>query len=172
MKKLAFILVVALSGTLNAQNTFENGVMSELGKWHMIHKQGDNDSLTFALMPTLFSDPSTKYEFEKINPRIVTEVFVLVRVDDKMREMTFTEWIQKEVRVLDTTKWDISFKSGDPGDVIVDGVNYPTKIEYIFLENLITGQIRQIFFDYNSDSFDGSVTNLFSITDQRYNIVK
>jgi hypothetical protein len=169
MKRLSFILMFTLCGTLTAQNTFENGVMSELGKWHMIHKQGDNDSLTFALMPTLFSDPATKYEFEKINPRIVTEVFVLVQVDDKMREMTFTEWIQKEVRVLDTTKWDIRFESGEPGDVIIQGVNYPTKIEYIFLENIITGQTRQIFFDYNSDSPDGSVTNLFSITDQRYN---
>ena len=169
MKKLAFILVVALSGPLNAQNTFEDGIKSELSKWHMTHKQGDNDSLTFALMPTLFSDPATKYEFAKINPRIVTEVFVLFQVDDKMLEMTFTDWIQKEVRVLDTTKWYISFESGEPGDIIIEGVNYPTKIEYIFLENIITGQTRQIFFNFNSDSPDGSVTNLFSITDQRYN---
>jgi hypothetical protein len=131
MKKLAFIFVVALCGTLNAQNTFENGVMSELSKWHLTLKEGDNDSLTFALLPTLFTDPATKYEFEKINPRIVTEVFVSIR-DRKgnFYEITFTEWITKHVRVLD---------------------------------NIITGESTLIFFIYDNNSPDSSITNLINI---------
>jgi hypothetical protein len=158
MKKLAFILVVALSTTLNAQNTFENGVWSGLGGWHLTHKEGDNDSLTFALLPTLFTDPATKYEFEKINPRIVTEVFVTLSRNGTLKELTFTEWIQKEVRVIDTTKWDISFES----------YNFTNNVGsirgfLIILENNQTGQYRQINFVYDNQSYDGSVTNLVSI---------
>jgi hypothetical protein len=158
MKKLAFILVVALSGTLNAQNTFEDGVMSELGGWHLTHKEGDNDSLTFALMPSLFTDPSTKYEFEKINPRIVTEVFVTLSRNGTLKELTFTDWIQKEVRVLDTTKWDISVESYN----FINNVG-PIRGFLIILENNQTGQYRQINFVYDNQSYDGSVTNLVSI---------
>jgi len=158
MKKLAFILVVALSGTLNAQNTFEDDVKSELSKWHMTQKQGDNDSLTFALLPTLFTDPATKYEFEKINPRIVTEVFVALSRNGTMKELTFTEWIQKEVRVLDTTKWDISMQSYN----FTNNVG-PIRGFLIILENNQTGQYRQINFIYDNQSIDGSVTNLVSI---------
>jgi hypothetical protein len=158
MKKLAFILVVALSGTLNAQNTFEDGVMSELGGWHLTHKEGDNDSLTFALLPTLFTDPSTKYEFEKINPRIVTEVFVTLSRNGTLKELTFTDWIQKEVRVLDTTKWDISVESYN----FINNVG-PIRGFLIILENNQTGQYRQINFVYDNQSYDGSVTNLVSI---------
>ena len=128
MKKLAFSLVVALSGTLNAQSIdkdssniletgvldkeFEDGVMLELGNWNFAHKDGDNDSLTFAFIPTLFTDPATKYEFEKINPRIVTEVFVSFQIEtgDK-RQLTFTEWIQTEVCVLDSAIWDIKLRT-------------------------------------------------------------
>ncbi len=158
MKKLAFILVVALNGTLNAQNTFEDDVKSELGNWHMTQKEGDNDSLTFALLPTLFTDPATKYEFEKINPRIVTEVFVTLSRNGTLKEMTFTEWIQKEVRVLDTTKWDISIQSYN----FTNNVG-PIRGFLIILENNQTGQYRQINFVYNDKSADGSVTNLVSI---------
>ena len=158
MKKLAFILVVALSGTLNAQDTFEDGVKLELNKWHMIQKEGDNDSLTFALIPTLFTDPATKYEFEKINPRIVTEVFVTLSRNGTLKELTFTEWIQKEVRVLDTTKWDISFESYN----FTNNAG-PIRGFLIILENNQTGQYRQINFVYDNKSSDGSVTNLVSI---------
>ena len=155
MKKLAFILLVALSGTLNAQNTFENGVMSELSKWHLTLKGGDIDSLTFDLMPTLFSDPATKYEFEKINPRIVTEVFVSIR-DRKgnFYEITFTEWITKHVRVLDKTKWDISY------DTFKD-VDFRT--QYIVLDNVVTGESTLIFFNYDNNSPNNDPTNLISI---------
>ena len=155
MKKLAFIFVVALCGTLNAQNTFENGVMSELSKWHLTLKEGDNDSLTFALLPTLFTDPATKYEFEKINPRIVTEVFVSIR-DRKgnFYEITFTEWITKHVRVLDKTKWDISYFT----------IKHTESLsQFIVLDNFITGESTLIFFNYNNNSPNNDPTNLISI---------
>ena len=163
MKKLAFILVVALNGTLNAQNTFENGVMSELGGWNLTLKEGDNDSLTFALLPKLFTNPATKYEFEKINPRIVTEVFVEMAVANDILnsyQISFTAWIQNEVRVVDTTKWDILFES--------DLVNGPTpqikmRFETINLINKITGYKKRIMFLYNNTSPDGSITNLYWI---------
>ncbi len=163
MKKLAFILVVALSGTLKAQNTFENAVMSELGGWNLTLKEGDNDSLTFALLPTLFTNPATKYEFEKINPRIVTEVFVeMADANDVLNsyQISFTSWIQKEVRVIDTTKWDILFES--------DLVNGPTpqikmRFETINLVNKITGYKKRIMFLYDNTSPDGSITNLYWI---------
>ena len=155
MKKLAFIFVVALCGILNAQNTFENGVMSELSKWHLTLKEGDNDSLTFALLPTLFTDPATKYEFEKINPRIVTEVFVSIR-DRKgnFYEITFTEWITKHVRVLDKTKWDISYYTFKDVDF---------RTQYIVLDNVVTGESTLIFFNYNNNSPNNDPTNLISI---------
>ncbi|CAB4155140.1 hypothetical protein UFOVP1307_43 [uncultured Caudovirales phage] len=164
MKKLAFILLVALSGTLNAQNTFENGVMSGLGGWNLTLKEGDNDSLTFALLPTLFTDPAAKYEFEKINPRIVDEVFVEIADDHDILnsyQISFTVWIQKEVRVLDTTKWDILFESD-----LVDGPNPQIKMRFetINLVNKITGYKKRIMFLYDNTSADGSTTNLYWIS--------
>ena len=45
MKRLSFILMITLCGTLIAQNTFEDGIMSELSKWHLTLKKGNNDSL-------------------------------------------------------------------------------------------------------------------------------
>ena len=83
MKRLSFILMFTLCGTLIAQNTFEAKTKAELTKWNLTHKEGDNDSLTFTLLPTLFTNPATKYEFEKINPRIVMEVFVAINVKGK-----------------------------------------------------------------------------------------
>jgi hypothetical protein len=155
MKNLVFFLVVALNGTLNAQNTFEDGVMSELSKWHLTLKKGDNDSLTFALMPTLFSDPSTKYEFAKINPRIVDEVFVSIRdTKGNFYEITFTEWITKHVRVLDISKWNISFYTSKHVDF---------RTQYIVLDNFDSGESTLVFFNYNNDSPDKSPTNLISI---------
>lgn len=157
MKKLAFILVVALSGTLNAQNTFVDGVMLELSEFHMTHKEGDNDSLTFALMPTLLTNPATKYEFEKINPRIVTEVFVLITTSNgDLFQISFTEWIRKRVQILDTSIWDISFDSS---------LNSTTRFEYIDMKNINTGQTRSFTFCYNANSSDGSVTNLYAISE-------
>ena len=164
MKKLAFILVVAFSGTLNAQNTFEDGVKSGLGGWNLTLKEGDNDSLTFALLPTLFTDPATKYEFEKINPRIATEVFVeIADVNHILNsyQISFTAWIQKEVRVLDTTRWDILFES--------DLVNGPTpkikmRFETINLVNKITGYKKRIMFLYDNSAADGSITNLYWVS--------
>ena len=157
MKKLAFILVVALSGTLNAQNTFVDGVMLELSEFHMTHKEGDNDSLTFALMPTLLTNPATKYEFEKINPRIVTEVFVLITASNgDLFQISFTEWIRKRVQVLDTAIWDISFDSFS---------NSTVRFEYIDMKNINTGQTKTIIFCYNANSVDGSITNLYAISD-------
>ena len=165
MKKLAFILVVALSGTLNAQNTFEDGVKSGLGGWNLTLKEGDNDSLTFALLPTLLTKPATKYEFEKINPRIVDEVFVSFQIEtgDK-RQLTFTEWIQTEVYVLDSAIWDIKLRTRS-----CDVFDSKNRSEVIDLTNKLTGQTRQIFFNYNDDSLNGSVTNMFAIVDQRFN---
>ena len=180
MKKLAFSLVVALSGTSNAQSIdkdssniletgvldkeFEDGIMLDLGKWNLVHKLGDNDSLTFALMPTLFSDPATKYEFEKINPRIVTEVFVGFQIETgDMRQLTFTEWIQTEVYVLDSAIWDIKLRTRS-----CDVFDSKIRSEVIDLTNKLTGQTRQIFFNYNDDSLNGSVTNMFAIIDQRF----
>ena len=157
MKKLAFILVVALSGTLNAQNTFVDGVMLELSEFHMTHKEGDNDSLTFALMPTLLTNPATKYEFEKINPRIVTEVFVLITTSNgDLFQISFTEWIRKRVQVLDTAVWDISFKSSSPSTI---------RFERIKMKNFNTGQTRSFTFCYNANSVDGSITNLYAISE-------
>jgi hypothetical protein len=165
MKKLAFILVVALSGTLNAQNTFENGVKSELSKWNLTQKNGDKDSLIFALLQTLFTDPATNYEFDKINPRIVTEVFVTFQIENgDIRQLTFTEWIQKEVRVLDSTKWNIKFETSS-----YDVFDSKIRSEVIKLTNNLTGQTRQIFINYNDDSLNGSVINMFTIVDQRFN---
>ena len=181
MKKLAFSLVVALSGTLNAQNIdkdssnilengvldkeFEDGVMLELGNWNFAHKVGDNDSLTFALLPTLFTNPATKYEFEKINPRIATEVFVGFQVENgDMRQLTFIEWIQTEVYLLDSAIWDIKLRT-----TLYDVFDSKIRSELIDLTNKLTGQTRQIFFNYNDDSLNGSVTNMFAIVDQRYN---
>ena len=180
MKKLAFSLVVALSGTLNAQSIdkdssniletgvldkeFEDGVMLELGNWNFAHKDGDNDSLTFALIPTLITDPTTKYEFEKINSRIVTDVFVGFQVENgDMRQLTFTEWIQTKVYVLDFEIWDITFQRTS-----FDIFNSKIRSEVIKLTNKLTGQTRQIFFNYNDDSLNGSVTNMFAIVDQRF----
>ncbi len=180
MKKLAFSLVVALSGTLNAQSIdkdssniletgvldkeFEDGVMLELGNWNFAHKDGDNDSLTFALIPTLFTYPATKYEFEKINPRIVTEVFVSFQIENgDMRQLTFTEWIQTEVYVLDSAIWDIKLRTSS-----YDVFDSKNRSEVIDLTNKLTGQTRQIFFNYNDDSLNGSVTNMFAIIDQRF----
>jgi hypothetical protein len=157
MKKLAFILVVALSGTLNAQNTFVDGVMLELSEFHMTHKEGDNDSLTFALMPTLLTNPATKYEFEKINPRIVTEVFVLITTSNgDLFQISFTEWIRKRVQVLDTAVWDISFKSSSTSTI---------RFERIKMKNFNTGQTRKFTFCYNANSPDGSITNLYAISE-------
>ena len=157
MKKLAFILVVASSGTLNAQNTFVDGVMLELSEFHMTHKEGDNDSLTFALMPTLLTNPATKYEFEKINPRIVTEVFVLITASNgDLFQISFTEWIRKRVQVLDTAIWDISFDSFS---------NSTVRFEHIDMKNINTGQTRSFTFCYNANSSDGSVTNLYAISE-------
>jgi hypothetical protein len=181
MKKLAFSLVVALSGTLNAQSIdkdssnilengvldkeFEDGVMLELGNWNFAHKVGDNDSLTFALLPTLFTNPATKYEFEKINPRIATEVFVGFQVENgDMRQLTFIEWIQTEVYLLDSAIWDIKLRT-----TLYDVFDSKIRSELIDLTNKLTGQTRQIFFNYNDDSLNGSVTNMFAIVDQRYN---
>ena len=180
MKKLAFSLVVALSGTSNAQSIdkdssniletgvldkeFEDGIMLDLGKWNLVHKDGDNDSLTFALIPTLFTDPATKYEFEKINPRIVTEVFVSFQIETgDMRQLTFTEWIQTEVYVLDSAIWDIKLRTSS-----YDVFDSKIRSEVIDLTNKLTGQTRQIFFNYNDDSLNGSVTNMFAIIDQRF----
>jgi hypothetical protein len=126
MKKLAFIIVLALSSTLHSQNIdrdssyksdtnnlnteFEDGVMTELSKWNLNLKGGDNDSLTFALLPTLFTNPATKYEFEKIKPRIVTEVFVnIITSNGDLSQITLRDWITKYVSVLDITKWNISY---------------------------------------------------------------
>jgi hypothetical protein len=164
MKKLAFILVVALSGTLNAQNTFEDGIKSELGGWNLTLKEGDTDSLTFSLLPTLYTDPATKYEFEKINPRIVDEVFVEIADDHDILnsyQISFTAWIQKEVRVLDTTKWDILFESD-----LVNGPNPQIKMRFetINLVNKITGYKKRIMFYYDNTSADGSTTNLYWIS--------
>jgi hypothetical protein len=163
MKRLAFILVVALNGTLNAQNTFDAKVKAELTKWNLTHKKGDNDSLTFALFETLFTDPSTKFEFEKINPRFIGEVFVGINVKGNNYQITFNEWIQKEIRVLDTTKWEISFESFSG-----ESLTGPLRFETIKLWNNITGQTREVEFLYNSDSGDGSVTNLYTIMEVRY----
>lgn len=163
MKKLAFILVVALSGTLNAQNTFDAKVKAELTKWNLTFKEGDNDSLTFSLLPTLFTNPATKYEFEKINPRFINEVFVAINVKGDNYQITFTEWIQKEIRVLDTTKWEISFESFSG-----DGMNGPLRFETIKLWNNVTGQTREVEFLYNDESSDRSVTNLYTIMEVRY----
>jgi hypothetical protein len=173
MKKLAFILVVALNWTLNAQDIdkdssnisdtssldteFVDGVMLELSEFHMTHKEGDNDSLTFALMPTLLTNPATKYEFEKINPRIVTDVFVLITTSNgDLFQISFTEWIRKRVQVLDTAIWDISFKSSSTSTV---------RFEYIKMKNINTGQTRKFTFCYNANSSDGSITNLYAISD-------
>ena len=171
MKKLAFIIVLALSSTLHSQNIdrdssyksdtnnlntgFEDGVMTELSKWNLNLKGGDNDSLTFALLPTLFTNPATKYEFEKINPRIVTEVFVSIR-DRKgnFYEITFTEWITKHVRVLDKTKWDVSYYTFKDVDF---------RTQYIVVDNVVTGESKLIFFNYNNNSPNNDPTNLISI---------
>jgi hypothetical protein len=177
MKKLAFILVVALSGTLNAQNIdidsanisdtsnldteFVDGVMLELSKWNLTFKEGDNDSLTFSLLPTLFTNPATKYEFEKINPRITTEVFVTISnsIGD-LTQISFPDWIQQNIRVLDTTKWKINIRSYNFTNNVGEVLSF-----IITLENNQTGQYRQINFVYTDQSTNGSTTNLFSIND-------
>jgi hypothetical protein len=163
MKRLAFILMFTLCGTLSAQNTFEAKAKAELTKWNLTHKKGDNDSLTFALLPTLFTNPATKYEFEKINPRFINEVFVAINVKGNNYQITFTEWIQKEIRVLDTTKWEISFESFSG-----EAMNGPLRFETIKLWNNVTDETREVEFLYNSDSSDGSVTNLYTIMEVRY----
>jgi hypothetical protein len=177
MKNLVFFLVVALNGTLSAQNIdkdsldisdtsslyteFLDGVMLELSKWNLTFKEGDNDSLTFALLPTLFTNPATKYEFEKINPRITTEVFVTIsNSTGDLTQISFPDWIQQNIRVLDTTKWKINIRSYNFTNNVGEVLSF-----IITLENNETGQYRQINFVYTDQSSDGSTTNLFSITD-------
>ena len=44
----------------------------------------------------------------------------------------------------------------------------PSRFETIKLWNNITGQTREVEFLYNSDSSDGSVTNLYTIMEVQY----
>jgi hypothetical protein len=174
MKKLLIILIFAFIGTLNVQSQttqtdeFTNDVLSGLAKYRVKFKKGDNDSLTFALLPTLFLNPDTKYEFEKINPRIGDEVYVnIIHNDIEDEQITFKEWINTRVHVLDTAQWSIKHRTIVRVYKNEDGTERKVIDKVIRLKNTVTCETLTILFVYDATSSDGTCTNLYSVDVQK-----
>ena len=136
MKKLVFAFTLILSITSNAQydtktindikvifQTDDDQVAIDFldglytyAKEHPLKtvKYGDTDApLIKGLLKTLFTDSLTKYKYVEANPRIAALHVSSQTYNPELenKNMTFIKWITEYVTIIDTTKFDIVYKT-------------------------------------------------------------
>jgi len=123
MKKLAVVLAVVVSGFVNAQE-LESDIakdVHELIGWANTTKSiktGDYDvNLMKGLVKTIYSDPTTRYKFAQLNPKI-GEMEIVSNCDYKT--IDYKTWCTKYVKTQDTSKftyiYEIFHDDANPAD--------------------------------------------------------
>lgn len=133
MKKLAVVLVLVVSGFVNAQTAKEieqykkecncdeklaveiHNSVNEINSWtNKTHtfKTGDNDqAATIGILKDIFTDPNAKFKYEKINPRIAQLQVNGFSFGDTL---SYSKWIES-IPVYDTSKYEIIYTNNNTG---------------------------------------------------------
>ncbi len=111
MRKLVFVLVLLMSGVVNAQST------SDFNNWFENTKSfkrvGNERLQTLGLLKTLLTDSTTRFKYEQINPKI-GELLVDNHIFTEDNELEpFNMWI-KTLPVYDST-YRVSYKYNQCG---------------------------------------------------------
>jgi hypothetical protein len=151
MKKLALVLAVLLSGFIYAQE-LESDItkdVHELIGWANTTKSiktGDYDvNLLKGLIKTIYSDPSTRYKFAQLNPKIGE---MLIVSDCGYNTIDYKTWCTKYVKTQDTSKYkyyyEIYHDDSKPADTFnefmkaydeMSGTGY--YIEFIYVDGCL-----------------------------------
>ena len=127
MKKLAVVLALAVSGFVNSQDAYDidqykrdcncdsamavgiHNVLTSVNNWvNNTHtfKTGDTDKYaTIGILKDIFTDPSAKFKYAKINPRIAQ---LQVNGDIFGDTISYSKWIAS-IPVYDTSKYEIMY---------------------------------------------------------------
>ena len=181
MKKLAVVLAVVVSGFVNGQTAEEieqykkecncDSAMAvgihdhivETSNWaNNTHtfKTGDNDkAATLGILQNIFTDPTAKFKYEKINPRIA-QLYVngLFSLTDTI---SYSKWIAS-IPVYDTNKYSFRYMN-DNANYNYDNADINLHESIDVFDNSTGKCIRTIMIIYNQRNFrviiDSSIVN-------------
>ena len=113
MKKLILVIALGVSGVVNSQK-LESDIakdVHDLVVWANTDKSiktGDYDvDLMKGLVKTIYSDPTTKYKFAQLNPKI-GEMLIVINCDYKT--IDYKTWCAKYVKTQDTSKYVYAYE--------------------------------------------------------------
>jgi hypothetical protein len=165
MKKLAVVLAVVVSGFVNGQTVKEieqykkecncneklaveiHNSVNEINSWtdktHTF-KTGDNDRAeTIGILKDIFTDPTAKLKYAKINPRIAQLQVNGFSFGDTI---SYSKWIAS-IPIYDTTKYELIYTNYNTG--IVNRYNESIAV----YERNTDKFIRKIFIIYTDNNF-------------------
>ena len=127
MKKLEVVLALAVSGFVNAQDAYDidqykrdcncdsamavgiHNVITSLNTWENnthTFKTGDTDKYaTIGILKDIYTDPTAKFKYAKINPRIAQLQVNGYAFEDTI---SFSKWIAS-IPIIDTSKYEIIY---------------------------------------------------------------
>jgi hypothetical protein len=146
MKKLILVIALGVSGFVNSQK-LESDIakdVHDLVVWANTDKSiktGDHDAnLIKGLVKTIYSDPTTRYKFAQLNPKI-DEMLIVSNCDYKT--IDYKTWCTKYVKTQDTSKYKYHYRIlHDPTESI------DTFKEFISAYDEITGDGYYILIIY------------------------
>ena len=147
MKKLILVIALGVSGVVNSQK-LESDIakdVHDLVVWANTDKSiktGDHDAnLIKGLVKTIYSDPTTKYKFAQLNPKI-DEMLIVSNCDYKT--IDYKTWCAKYVKTQDTSKYKYYYQifhdDSEPADTFnefmtaydeLSGTGYHIMIIYV-----------------------------------------
>ena len=164
MKKLAVVLAVVVSGFVNAQDAYDidqykrdcdcdsamaveiHKLKVDEDKWENnthTFKTGDNDrAATLGILKDIFTDPSAKFKYAKINPRIAQlQVNGYVFGDS----ISYSKWIES-IPVYDVNTYEIRY-------TVIPGSDFDLYETITVIDKSNRKIVREIFIVYNQFNF-------------------
>jgi hypothetical protein len=171
MKKLVVVLAVVVSGFVNAQTAEEieqykkecncdeklavetHNIVDAYNSWsNSTHtfKTGDNDQdVTIGIGKDIFTDPTAKFKYAKINPRIAQLQVNGFRFGDTI---SYSKWIAS-IPVYDINKYEIRYELRDDGNRKMEVIDVFDKTTHAGIRTILIVYLDNSFYSI----FDSSI---------------